>query len=81
MNEAREEYELCINQPQLYRNKVDSISNLLRLKGDDRLISDICPVYVVGKYNISPIVMFGINPGYSKINSPKEDYEAKDFLA
>ena len=77
MNESREEYELCINHPYLYQHKVDSISDLLTLKGKDKLIGDNCPVYVVGKYDTTPIIMFGINPGYSKINNPKEDSEAR----
>jgi hypothetical protein len=65
MNEAHEEYELCIKQPQLYQQKVDSISDLFRLKGNDRLMGDNYPVYIV------------VNPGYSKINNLKEDSEAR----
>ena len=77
MNEAHEEYELCIKQPQLYQQKVDSISDLFRLKGNDRLMGDNCLVYIVGKYVTAPVMMFGINPGYSKINNLKEDSEAR----
>jgi hypothetical protein len=77
MNETREDYELCINRPQLYQHKIDSISDLFRLQGKDRLMGNNCPVYVVGKYDTAPIMMFGINPGYSKINNPKEDFEAR----
>jgi hypothetical protein len=40
-------------------------------------MGDNCPVYVFGKYDTTPIMMFGINPGYSKINNPKEDSEAR----
>jgi hypothetical protein len=77
MNEAFEEYDLCINHPQSYQQKVDSISNLFRLKGKDRLMGDNCPAYAIGKYDTTPIMIFGINPGYSKIRNPKEDYEAR----
>lgn len=77
MNEAREEYELCINHPQIYQQKVDFVSDLLRLKGKNRLMGNNCPVYIVGKYDTTPIMMFGINPGYSEVNNPKEDSEAR----
>lgn len=77
MTEAREDYELCISHPQLYRQKVDSLSDLFGLRGNDRLMGDNCPVYIVGKYDLTPIMMFGINPGYSKKNNPKEDSEAR----
>jgi hypothetical protein len=52
-------------------------SKLLVLNGKHRLISDTCPVYLVGKYNITPFIFFGINPGHSEINSPIEDSEAR----
>jgi len=47
MKEVREEYELCINHPQIYQHKVDSISDSLWLKGKDRLMGDNCPVYIL----------------------------------
>ena len=43
----------------------------LELKGDN------CPAYIIGKYETSPFVMFGINPGYSRKNNPVEDMEAR----
>jgi hypothetical protein len=77
MEEIKHEYELCIQKPHEYMKKVNSISDLLLLKGNKRLIDTDCPVYVVGKYKIAPIVMFGINPGYSLENNPTEDKEAR----
>ena len=59
------------------RGKVDSISDLFSLKGRQRLKGDNCPAYVIGKYETSPFVMFGINPGYSHKNNPVEDMEAR----
>jgi hypothetical protein len=77
IDEIKLEYNLCINDPIEYKKKVNSISNLLLLKGNKRLIDTDCPVFIVGKYEIAPIVMFGINPGYSSKNNPTEDREAR----
>ncbi|HEX2405864.1 MAG TPA: hypothetical protein VHJ38_01545 [Nitrososphaeraceae archaeon] len=65
IEEMQHEYELCIKKPIEYMIKVNSISDLLLLKGNRRLMETDCPVFVVGKHKIAPIVMFGINPGYS----------------
>jgi hypothetical protein len=73
----RQEYELCINSPVDFKKKVNSVSNLLALKGKHKLISDTCPVYMFGKYNITPFIFFGINPGHSDANSLIEDREAR----
>ena len=40
------EYDLCVNHPTEY-----DISDLFSLRGDRRLISDYCPVRIVGKYD------------------------------
>ncbi len=77
LEEMQFEYELCIRNPIEYIKKVNSISDLLLLKGNSRLINTDCPVFVVGKYRSAPIVMFGINPGYSLRNNPTKDKEAK----
>ncbi|MGB9169298.1 MAG: hypothetical protein WCB31_10265 [Nitrososphaeraceae archaeon] len=77
MDEIKTEYELCIKEPHEYERKVNSISNLLHLKGNKRLIDTDCPVLIVGNYEIAPIVMFGINPEYSSNNNPTEDREAR----
>ena len=50
---------------------------LFSLKGRQRLKGDNCPAYVIGRYEKSPFVMFGINPGYSQKNNPVEDMEAR----
>ena len=76
-DEMREEYNLCINEPDKYRKKIDAISDLFHLtiaKGN-RLKSSDCPVYVVGHSN--EFIMVGLNPGYSSINNPVEEVEAR----
>lgn len=77
LDKIKEEYELCINYPHEYKEKVDSISTLLRLNGKNMLLSDICPVYIVGRYQTSPFISFGINPGYSDVNNPSEEKVAR----
>jgi hypothetical protein len=77
LKETKAEYDLCINNPLEYQLKVDAISDLFRLKGRQRLKGDNCPAYIIGKYHLAPFVLFGINPGYSFINNPKEDQEAR----
>jgi hypothetical protein len=77
LDEIKSDYELCINKPHEYQLKVDSISDLFFLKVRQRLKGDNCPVYVVGRYESAPFVMFGINPGYSSINNPIEEKEAR----
>jgi hypothetical protein len=37
MDEIKKEYDLCIQQPFEYKKKVNSISNLLLLKGNKKL--------------------------------------------
>lgn len=73
----KKEYELCVFDPINYNKKVESISNLLNQKGKNKLISETCPVFIVGKYDKTPIMYFGINPGHSDINSPIEDKVAR----
>jgi hypothetical protein len=76
-DEIKAEYYLCINKSEDYRKKVDAISDLFHLtiaKGN-RLKSSDCPVYVVGHSN--EYIMIGLNPGYSSINNPIEEIEAR----
>jgi hypothetical protein len=77
LEEIRAEYDLCINNPLEYQKKVNSISDLFSLNAKQRLKWEYCPVYVVGRYQATPIVMLGINPGISLKNSPVEDMEAR----
>jgi hypothetical protein len=77
LGEMKADYDLCINYPHEYQKKVDHISDLFSLKGRQRLKGDNCPAYVIGKYETSPFVMFGVNPGYSHKNNPVEDKEAR----
>jgi hypothetical protein len=80
LEEIKADYDLCINNPYEYQKKVDTISNLFSLKGRQRFKGDYCPVYVFGKYHLTPFVMLGINPGFSSKNSPVEDKEAKKVM-
>jgi hypothetical protein len=77
LNKIKEEYELCINKPHEYKERVDSVSHLLGLKGKYKLFSEHCPVYFVGNYNQANIIFFGLNPGHSDTNSPIEDKQAR----
>ncbi len=77
MDEIKTEYDFCIQQPYEYKRKVNSIYDLLLLKGNKRLIDTDCHVFIVGNYEIAPVVMFGINPGYSSKNNLTEDREAR----
>ena len=77
LEEIRAEYDLCISNPYEYQKKVDSVSDLFSLKGKQRLKDNYCPVYVFGRYQLTPFVMLGINPGFSSKNSPVEDKEAR----
>ncbi|MGI0033252.1 MAG: hypothetical protein ACRD97_08285 [Nitrososphaeraceae archaeon] len=75
--EVQDDYQLCLRRPLEYREKVDSISDLFALRGKNRFKSDNCAVYVVGRFQYAPIVMFGVNPGYSRKNNPVEEMEAR----
>jgi hypothetical protein len=77
LEEIKADYDLCINNPYEYQKKANSISDLFSLKGRQRRKGDNCPAYVIGKYESSPFVMFGINPDYSPKNNPIEDTEAR----
>ena len=77
LQEARDEYGLCIKRPVEYQKKVDSISDMFLLRGKNRLRGDNYPVYFVGKFEEASIIMFGLNPGYSSTNNPREELEAR----
>ena len=77
LQEARDEYELCINRPAEYQKKVESISDMFHLRGKNRLKGDNCPVYFVGKFEGASIIMFGLNPRYASTNNPKEKLEER----
>ena len=77
LQEANDEYELCIKRLAEYQKKVDSISDMFHLRGKNRLNGDNCPVYFVGKFEEASVIMFGLNPGYSSTNNLKEEHEAR----
>lgn len=77
LQEIQEEYFLYTLDQLQYKKKVNSISDMFGLKQKNRLKADYCAVYVVGRYQSAPIIMFGMNHGYSHRNSPIEENEAK----
>lgn len=77
LQEIHDEYKLYTQNSIEYEKKVNSLSDLFGLKGKNRLKSDYCAVYLVGKFQTAPIVMFDINPGHSAKNSPIEEQEAR----
>ena len=64
LEEIKADYDLCINNPQDYQRKVDSVSDLFSLRERQKLKGDYCPVYVFGRYQSTPFIMLGINPGF-----------------
>jgi hypothetical protein len=76
LKEMRNEYQDYTLFPVEYKKKVNSISDMFGLKNKNRLKTDYCPVFVIGKYHTAPIIFFGVNPGYSSKNSPIEENEA-----
>jgi hypothetical protein len=76
LHEIREEYLLYTLERFQYKKKVNSISDMFGLRKKNRLKTDYCPVYIIGKYETAPIIFFGVNPGYSSKNSPIEENEA-----
>jgi hypothetical protein len=76
LQEIREEYQLYTYDQLQYKKKVNSVSDMFGLKQKNRLKTDYCAAYVIGRFQFAPIVMFGLNPGYSVRNSPIEENEA-----
>ena len=77
LHEIREEYLLYTIDQRRYEKKVNSISDMFGLTRKNRFKADYCAVYVVGRFQCAPIIMFGLNPGYSSRNSPIEENEAR----
>ncbi|CAN5425073.1 hypothetical protein BH18THE1_BH18THE1_05120 [soil metagenome] len=77
LHEIREEYLLYTIDRRRYEKKVNSISDMFGLTRKNRFKTDYCAVYVVGRFQCAPIIMFGLNPGYSSRNSPIEENEAR----
>jgi hypothetical protein len=77
LQEIKEDYDLCIQSPEKYVRRVELISDMFHLRRKERLKGDKCPVYVIGNYEKATIIMFGINPAYTLLNSPYEDGEAR----
>jgi hypothetical protein len=73
--EIKTDYELYMNHPLEYQRKVNSISNLLSLNGENSLMAECWPVYVVGRPE-SPFVLFGLNPRYGE-SIGREEVDAR----
>ncbi len=74
--EIKADYALCTNQPLEYKKKVDGISDLLGLKGKNRLKNDNCAAYIIGRPD-AKFVLFSLNPGYVREWSVREDTELR----
>lgn len=63
-----------------YKKKVDNLSALFKLKDKAKLRSDYLPTYLVGNFEDQnyKYVVFGINPGFSEKQNPKEEIWKKD---
>ena len=82
IEEAKEDFNLFHNDYQKYKEKVEGISNLFKLKNKAKLRSDFLPTYLVGNFleNKEKYVLFGINPGFSeKQNIVEEGWKNKSW--
>lgn len=53
---------------------MDKVSQMFKLSGSNRLLNDYLPTGFSGNYNVkSPIVILGINPGFSKNRDRAEE--------
>lgn len=78
LDEIKLDYFLFKDEPKKYQDKVDSVSELFSLKENDRLLDDISPAYLAGKYyEKEHFVIFGINPGYITENDRPAEKENK----
>jgi hypothetical protein len=75
LEEAKKDFELFHNNYEKYKEKVDTLSVLFKLKDKAKLRSDYLPTYFVGNFkDINyKYVLFGINPGFSEKQNPKEE--------
>ncbi len=75
LRDAREDFGLFYADPVAYRRKVDEISDLFGLNGDQRLRNDYLPTYAVGDLDGDQYkyALFSINPGFSEEISPTEE--------
>ncbi len=75
IDEAKKDFELFHDNYLKYKEKVDNLSNLFKLKNKAKLRSDYLPTYVVGNFedNNYKYVLFGINPGFSEKQNSKEE--------
>jgi len=75
LEEAKKDFELFHNDYEKYKEKVDNLSALFKLKNKAKLRSDYLPTYFVGNFEDKnyKYVLFGINPGYSEKQNPKEE--------
>ena len=75
LEEAKKDFELFHNNYEKYKEKVDNLSKLFKLKNKAKLRSDYLPTYFVGNFEDTnyKYVLFGINPGFSEKQNPKEE--------
>lgn len=75
LDEAKQDFELFHNDYAKYKEKVDNLSALFKLKNKAKLREDYLPTYLVGNFEDGDYkyVLFGINPGFSEKQNPKEE--------
>lgn len=82
LNELKNDFILFKTKNSMYRQKVDSISELLQLKGLSQLRSDYLPTYFVGNYieTTPKYILFGLNPGFKKErNKVEESWKSENW--
>lgn len=80
LTDIKTDYDLCINEPDAYQRKVDAISALFSLKGTNRLNAANSPLYLYGKYETAPFVIFSLNPGRIRDISDEDVIAKKSWL-
>jgi len=75
LEEAKKDFELFHNDYKKYKEKVDNLSTLFKLKSKAKLRNDYLPTYFVGNFEDKnyKYVLFGINPGFSEKQNPIEE--------
>ena len=73
--EFRDDFDLFYKDNDAYRKKVNEISDLLSLTGDQKLKNDYLPTYIVGNYedNNEKYVIVSLNPGFDKAKNDEEE--------
>jgi hypothetical protein len=83
LEEVKIDFEQFKNDYDSYKDKVNNLSDLFKLKNKAKLRSDFLPTYFVGNYldKNYKYVLFGINPGFSeKQNHIEEAWKSESWM-